>query len=260
MSEVFEFDGHKYRQASRHQREWGTNLLSRINLRGDENVLDLGCGDGTLSAAIAENVPDGHVLGVDASSGMIGAAKALEKDNLTFRQLDINKLRFSDEFDLVFSNAALHWIRDHRRLLENVYRALRSGGRVAWNFAGDGTTPMFIEVVREKTAQLEYSPFFQDFVWPWFMAPPAEYQSLLDASPFHGGTIMVEKIDRYFSDADDMIKWIDQPCIVPFLMPLPDSMKEAFRSEIVEDMLKRTRQKDGTHLEKFVRLNVIAAK
>lgn len=58
MSEVFEFDGHKYRQASRHQREWGTNLLSRINLRGDENVLDLGCGDGTLSAAIAENVPD----------------------------------------------------------------------------------------------------------------------------------------------------------------------------------------------------------
>ena len=80
---VYEFDGEKYRQASRHQKEWGNNLISQLHLKGTEIVLDLGCGDGVLSEQIAKLVPKGKVVGIDASCGMLQTAKKLECDNLS---------------------------------------------------------------------------------------------------------------------------------------------------------------------------------
>jgi len=71
-----EFDGKKYEKASAHQREWGTRLISELDLQGTERILDLGCGDGALSAQIADLVPDGEVVGIDASHGMIEAARS----------------------------------------------------------------------------------------------------------------------------------------------------------------------------------------
>ena len=73
--EVYEFDGEKYKQASKHQKEWGNNLISQLHLCGNEVVLDLGCGDGVLSEQIAQLVPQGKVIGIDASYGMLQTAK-----------------------------------------------------------------------------------------------------------------------------------------------------------------------------------------
>lgn len=255
-----DFDGRKYRAASRHQNEWGNTLLSKLDLSGNESVLDLGCGDGTLSRTIAEHVPGGSVLGVDASPGMLRAAHELAQDNLSFRQIDINALDFEELFDLVFSNAALHWVLDHKALLGNTYRALKPGGRIAWNFAGTGTCPTFIEVVRAKMAQDEYASCFEGFVWPWYMPTAEDYVPLVDAAGFAGSQIMEQHIDRYFSDADELVRWVDQPCIVPFLECVPEAKKAAFRDLVVDEMVERTRQPDGTHLEKFCRINVIGTK
>lgn len=116
-----EFDGKKYEQASAHQKEWGTKLIAELNLDGSEHVLDLGCGDGTLTGQIEEILPEGDVLGMDASQGMIDAALPKAQSNLQFRRLDINDLDFENQFDVVFSNATLHWVMDHQRLLQNVH-------------------------------------------------------------------------------------------------------------------------------------------
>ena len=105
---TYEFDGEKYKSASSHQKEWGKNLISTISLQGNESILDLGCGDGYLTEQISLLVPDGNVLGIDASVGMIKTAKKICQDNLDFVHMDINDLHFSDEFDIIFSNAALH--------------------------------------------------------------------------------------------------------------------------------------------------------
>ena len=125
---VYKFDGEKYKQASKHQKEWGNNLISQLHLCGNEAVLDLGCGDGVLSEQIAQLVPQGKVIGIDASYGMLQTAKKLECDNLSFVQLDINDMDFSDEFDIIFSNAALHWVLNHSLLLNHSFRALKQGG------------------------------------------------------------------------------------------------------------------------------------
>lgn len=257
---AYEFDGEKYKQASRHQKEWGNNLICQLHLHGDEAVLDLGCGDGILSEQISRLVPNGRVVGIDASNGMLQTAKKLEKDNLSFIQMDINDMNFSNEFDIIFSNAALHWVLNHSLLLNNSFHALKKGGSIHWNFAGDGTCTTFYDVVRTKMRNPQYASYFQDFTWPWFMPSKNQYKALIDSVGFSEVEIVEENKDRYFSDADEMIRWIDQPSIVPFIKYIPNDRKEAFRQDVIQSMIERTKQTDGTCFETFRRINVTAVK
>lgn len=164
---TYEFDGKKYEKASDHQKEWGTKLIAELNLKGSERVLDLGCGDGSLTAQIATLLPEGEVHGIDASQGMIDAALPKEQHNLYFRRLDINDLNFVEQFDVVFSNAALHWVKDHERLLRNARRSLRPEGLLRFNFAGEGNCSVFISVIQEAMARQEFRSSFAGFEWPW---------------------------------------------------------------------------------------------
>ncbi|MFC1958347.1 class I SAM-dependent methyltransferase [Chloroflexota bacterium] len=135
---TFEFDGNKYAQASSHQKEWGQRLISELDLKGNERILDLGCGDGAITVQLADLVPEGSLLGIDASQGMIETAGNHRRPNLLFMVKDINSLDFNNEFDIIFSNATLHWVKDHDRLLKNVYASLKKSGVLRFNFAADG--------------------------------------------------------------------------------------------------------------------------
>ena len=105
---TFEFDGEKYKKASKHQKEWGNSLIGELTLKGHETILDLGCGDGRLTEQLAQLVPNGSVLGIDGSSGMIETAKQRSRDNLVFTQMDINRIHFHNEFNVIFKcNASL---------------------------------------------------------------------------------------------------------------------------------------------------------
>ncbi len=257
---TFEFDGEKYKQASRHQTEWGHCLIEELSLEGNETILDLGCGDGGLTEQLALLVPDGQVLGIDASEGMIAAAQNRSQANLSFERMDINTIHFQNMFDVIFSNAALHWILDHKRLLRNAYEALKENGALLWDFAGDGNCACFFEVVRETIQSEIYSPYFSDFQWPWYMPAKEEYEQMMSAVGFTQYIVSEVNRDRFFSNADEMIRWIDQPSIVPFISVLPDEMKAQFREDIINLMLKRTLQADGTCFETFRRIHVKAEK
>lgn len=203
----FEFDGEKYRKASKHQKEWGNSLISQMQLKGNESVLDLGCGDGILTEQIA-----------------------------------------------------LHWIKDHALLLKHSFEALKSGGSIYWNFAGYGTCRTFNAIMGEMMERPEYREFFKNFEWPWFMPSKAEYDSLAGTIGFCDVKIIEENKDRYFADVDEMVRWIDQPSIVPFLQNVPDEAKEDFRREVIQNMIERTKQSDGTCFETFRRINFYARK
>ena len=255
---TFEFDGEKYKKASEHQKEWGNDLIAQMRLRGDETILDLGCGDGVLTERLAQSVPGGAVLGVDASRGMIETARRIERENLRFIQMDINDLDFEEQFDIIYSNAALHWVKDHELLLKNSLRALKSGGRIYWNFAGAGTCAAFNDITRGIIQKPEYADFFTGFEWPWVMLPAGEYERMARAAGFTAIRIEEENKDRCFADADELTGWIDQPSIVPFLHEVPEEKKERFRQEVITEMLGRTRQPDGTYFETFRRINICA--
>lgn len=257
---TYEFDGEKYKKASKHQKEWGNGLIAQMHLTGGEKILDLGCGDGALTEKLADLVFEGDVLGIDASEGMIQTAKTLERANLKFVRMDINAMDFRDEFHIIYSNAALHWVKDHVSLLKNSLRALKPGGSIYWNFAGNGTCAAFNSVMREMIAEPEYEPYFPNFQWPWVMLTAEQYKRMAQEAGFVQIQITEENKDRYFANADELIQWIDQPSIVPFIQEVPSEKKEAFRRETVEKMVARTRQADGTCFETFRRINICAKK
>ena len=258
--EIFEFDGKKYKQASKHQKEWGRALISELSLKGNETVLDLGCGDGILTEHLSSLVPYGKVLGIDASVNMINTAKMINRKNLEFSHKNINALNFENEFDLIFSNAALHWIKDHKQLLKNSYRALKIHGKILWDFGGSGNCSNLFDVIRRKISGDKYAQYFENFEWPWFMPSKFQYEELISNIGFSAYTITEVNRDRYFSNTSEIIKWIDQPCIVPFIKYIPQELKNRFRQEVIEEMLKRTQQPNGTYFETFRRMKVYAQK
>lgn len=257
---TFEFNGEKYKKASKHQKEWGNNLIDELSLNGDEEILDLGCGDGGLTEQLAQSVPRGRVLGIDASAGMIAAAQNRLKSNLVFMQMDINTIDFQNRFDVIFSNAALHWVKNHERLLSNAFRALKENGLLLWDFAGDGNCSNFFEVMRETIHSKKYKPYFRNFEWPWYMPTKNIYEKIIAASGFTTYSITEINRDRFFASADEMIKWIDQPSIVPFISKIPEEMKMEFRDDVIQSMIKKTLQPDAACFETFRRIHVKASK
>jgi trans-aconitate 2-methyltransferase len=260
MKNVFEFDGNKYKKASAHQKEWGNKIISEFKFKGNEKILDLGCGDGVLTKQLSDLVPDGYVLGIDSSQGMINTAREIESFNMSFQLLNINDIDFKDEFDIVFSNAALHWIINHKKLLTNTCKALKKNGIVRFNFAGDGNCSTFFTVIKKVMGLNEFKDNFKDFQWPWYMPAINEYKVLVDTCDFNDIRIWEENADRFFPTKDDMIKWIDQPSIVPFLKLVNKKKKEKFRNIVVDEMVKRTEQSDGRCFETFRRINVYTKK
>jgi trans-aconitate 2-methyltransferase len=258
---AFEFDGEKYRTASKHQKEWGSRIISELKLNGDEHILDMGCGDGVLTVQLAELVPHGLVLGIDASQGMIDSAKTLTKTNLLFKLMDITKISFENEFDLIFSNATLHWIGDHNDLLRKCHLALKEDGMIRFNFAGDGNCSRFIKVVREVIQSEPYAEYFWNFDWPWFMPTVEHYQDLIRRTEFREPKVWEENADRLFATQEEMTKWIEQPSIVPFLRSIVgEKAKREFTENVVTRMIQETREGGNTFFETFRRINVIARK
>jgi len=256
-----DFDSEKYKRASSQQKAWGRKLIVELDLRGDERILDLGCGDGALTAELAELVTDGSVLGIDSSVSMIETArKDCSSKNLRFELQDIEKIDFESEFDLVFSNAALHWVKDHRRLLANVHRSLKDRGVARFQFAGDGNCSNLIAVLQETISQKDYAGYFEDFQWPWYMPVVEQYRKLLDDAAFGEKRLWHQSADKHFESVEAMVRWIDQPSIVPFLRDVNEKDRQRFRDAVVERMIERTRQSDGTCFETFCRINVLARK
>lgn len=258
--EVFEFDGKKYKLASKHQKEWGHDLISELSFKGNETVLDLGCGDGVLTEQLSLLVPYGKVLGIDASKNMIDTAKKINRSNLEFANININELDYKNEFDLIFSNATLHWIKDHKELLKNSYKALKIHGKILWDFGGLGNCSNFLDVICQKISEDKYVQYFKNFDFPWFMPSKFQYEELISDIGYSTYTIKEINRDRYFSNASEMIKWIDQPSIVPFIKHIPRELKDTFRQEVIEEMLQRTQQSNGTYFETFRRIRVYAQK
>lgn len=145
------WDARDYQEHSLEQQKWGKELITKLNLKGNEKVLDIGCGDGKVTAEIASCVPEGSVLGIDNSEEMILLARqtfSAEKfPNLSFQIKDFRCLDFNGEFDVVFSNASLHWAIDQLPILKGIQKSLKPFGKVLIQMGGRGNAAKIIGVL-----------------------------------------------------------------------------------------------------------------
>ena len=198
----------------------GAGVLEWLAPRPGERILDLGCGDGQLTAKIVASGVE--VLGVDASAAMIASAQA---KGINARQCNAESLPFQAEFDAVFSNAALHWVRDQDAMLAGVHRALKPGGRFVAEMGGHGNVAAILVALQ---AVLEKHGFggLEDGVN--YYPTPGSYRARLER---HGFTVQeIQLIPRPTPLPAGMAAWL-----TTFRSGVLASLPEALRSTVVEE-------------------------
>jgi trans-aconitate 2-methyltransferase len=180
-----EWNSEVYHRVSGPQVCWGKKVLSRLRLRGDEVVLDAGCGTGLLTAELLDALPAGRVVGVDLSQNMLRSARqhlAHFGTRVDLIACDLQHLPFESAFDGIVSTAAFHWVLDHDRLFANLHRALVPGG---WLEAQCGGGPNVLALRKRANALAatpKFASFFAGFREPWlFQDADAAAESLRGA-------------------------------------------------------------------------------
>ena len=243
------WNAEQYSEHARFVTDLGAPLVELLAPAPGEDILDLGCGDGPLTKKLAEL--GCRVIGVDASPEMVAAATAL---GLDARVMDGHALRFESEFDAVFSNAALHWMRQPERVIAGVWRALRPGGRFVGEFGGAGNVATIVAALKQGLRERGIDP---EAVDPWYFPTAEEYRGLLQARGFTVESIAL--FPRPTPLPGSLVAWLET-FAQPFSGALPESQRPAFLAEVAERCGDRLRDQAGHWHADYVRLRFAARK
>jgi trans-aconitate 2-methyltransferase len=218
------------------QQTWAREVIARLPLRGDERILDVGCGDGKVTAEIAKAVPHGRVIGTDASPEMIAYAqkKFPQKNNLNlkFQNCDARKiskkgLGQAEAFDLVFSNAALHWVDDHEKFLCGAAAVLKPGGRLIVSCGGKGNAHDVFLALRPEMRLQRWREFFRKMPAPYFFYAPSTYEKWLSKFGFQINTVKLAPKDATYPGAEGFATWL-RITWIPYVQRVPEAIREEF--------------------------------
>ncbi len=260
----YAWDAKDYAKNSQNQFQWAKELIPKLKLVGNEALLDIGCGDGKITVEVAKNLPEGKAVGIDSSSQMIKLAQenfpSQEYPNLKFQVMDARALTFQEEFDGVFSNAALHWILDQKAVLRGVQRYLKPRGRLLFQMGGKGNAKDILTILDDLLALEMWQRFFEGFTFPYAFCNAEEYRGFLaEAGLVPTRVELIPKVME-LNGAEGLAGWM-RTTWLPYTERLPVELRELFIAQIVERYLKtHPATKEGTvHLD-MVRLEVEAKK
>ena len=241
------WDPERYARNARFVADLGAPLVELLAPRAGEHILDLGCGDGALSVELM--AAGAAVVGIDSGADMVAAARALGVDA---RIGDGQALTFDAAFDAVFSNAALHWMRDADAVIAGVKRALKPGGRFVAEFGGAGNVA---NVRRALVAALERRGIDGRARSPWYFPTPKAYRERLEA---HGFTVAsIALIPRPTPLPGDIRDWLETFC-ESFLDAVPTAERAALKDQVADALEATNRDADGGWSVDYVRLRVAA--
>jgi trans-aconitate methyltransferase len=233
-------------------------FLATVPLRPGDEVLDIGCGAGDLTATIAARVPNGHVVGLDPQPSLLAQARQVARPNQSFvlgAAQELGRLvPGAARFDVVVSQSVLHWLpaHDHPRVLSAVRQLLRPGGVFRAEFGGAGNIPGALPLLDDVSGRLG-GP-----TCPWFFADAGWYFELVERSGFDvtDGFVRTTAQRRAFT-RDELLGWFRSQCAQAYEAGLPVTSRAVFRSE-VENRFDELARWDGSFDQTFVRMEVLA--
>ena len=236
---LLEWDAESYHRVADPQFTWGSRLLDSLELKGDEVVIDAGCGSGRLTRLLLERLRAGRVIAIDVSQQMIDSArKNLEPDfpgRVEYLQANLLELERDGVADVVFSTATFHWIGDQPLLYRNLARALRPAGRLLAQMGGKGNLKRLLSRADAIMHEAAYKGYFQDEVWPWQFPDEAVTRQRLQAAGFSAVQVELFPEPTTFRDADAFRQFTRTVNFRLHLQRIPDaSLREAFLDRIVQ--------------------------
>ncbi len=224
-----------YHRVSEPQRLWGEAVLAELELRGDETVMDAGCGTGRLTARLLERLPRGRVVALDGSPAMLEVARSTLEPFGSRVELVLAKLAHDplpSGMDVVFSTATFHWVLDHDRLFRDLSGALVPGGRLHAQCGGEGNLQRAHEVMHEVTTRDAYRTFFENMPEAWRFAGVDETKRRLAAAGFVDLDVSLRDAPTPFADAASYAEFVSTVVLRPFLARLPAALHERFVAEV----------------------------
>ena len=238
-----------YAKNARFVSDLGEPLLRLLNARSGERILDLGCGDGALTEKIA-----GYgctVIGIDSSLAQLEAAK---KRGLNVVVMDGHRLAFQPRFDAVFTNAALHWMKQAESVVAGARNALKPGGRFVGEFGGKGNVESIRSVLHDTLRGHAIDPIAID---PWYYPSPEEYSGVLSKAGFI--VTYIELIPRPTKLPGDILGWLDV-FAQPFTQAVPEPERPRFLQQVRDQLATRLSDGNGNWFADYVRLRFKAIK
>jgi trans-aconitate methyltransferase len=246
-SQAQDWSAEGYARNARFVAELGEPLVDWLDAKPGERVLDVGCGDGALTASIVARGAD--VVGVDSSRALVEAAQARGIDA---RMMDVYAMPFREEFDAAFSNAALHWMREPDVALANIARALKPRGRFVGEMGAHGNVAAICTAI---LAALRAHGIDGEARWPWYFPTPAEYAERLEMQRFV--VLRLELIPRPTPLPTGMRGWLET-FANPFLAGVTDEERGEILEEVTSLLAPSLRGRAGAWTADYVRLRFAA--
>jgi trans-aconitate 2-methyltransferase len=243
-----EWDAQTYDRVSDPQFSWGLEVLDRLELDGNEYVMDAGCGSGRVTAKLLERLPDGRVICVDASESMIEKAREALGGRAEYVVADLSELEVAEPVDVVFSTATFHWVQDHERLFSRLHDALRPGGRVVAQCGGKGNVAKHAQAIVAVATRPEFADHFQGMTVMWNFAAPEESEERLRRAGFEDVRCWLE--DKPVQP-EDPYAFTTTVTMGPHLARLPEEKRRGFAEAVLE-------LEDDPLTLNYVRLNIDA--
>ena len=226
-----DWDAATYHRVSTPQLEWAREVVERLQLRGDETVLDAGCGSGRVTQLLLERLPEGRVIGVDAAPSMVEKAREALGPEVEVFVSDLVDLELDEQVDAVFSNAVFHWVPDHGALFQRLFAALKPGGRLVAQCGGQGNIERFHAVLHEIAEEEPFAEYIGGWVGPWNFADPASTALRLETAGF-------TDVSSWLHPApvvpDEPEAFIGTVCLGHHLERLPEELRPLLVERVIE--------------------------
>lgn len=229
---VREWDAATYQRISVPHEEWAEAVLARLPLKGDETVLDAGCGTGRVTRMLVERLPDGRVIGVDGSTAMITKVREILRPQDTAFAADLTALELGDQVDAVISSAVFHWIHDHELLFRRLRAALRPGGRLVAQCGGAGNIDAFRKATALVAAREPYADHLTDTEDAWNYATPEETEARLRDAGFDSVRCWLEPWEVTPPEPAAFVRTV---VLGPHVDQLPAELRDGFVADVLAE-------------------------
>jgi trans-aconitate 2-methyltransferase len=233
-----------YDRVSAPQVAWSEAILDRLQLRGDEVVLDAGCGSGRVTELLVARVPDGRVIGVDADGDMVRAARERFSGDsrVSVVHQSLLDLDLPEPVDAVFSGATFHWVLDHDELFRRLARAMKPGARLSAQCGGEGN----IAHVKGIADRL----YAGDVPRPWLYAGPDETADRLRAARFTDVQVWLQPAPV---TPPEPLTFLEDVILGPYVQSLPEADRTPFAQAVLDEL-------GEPPVLDYVRLNIVATR